>query len=184
MPHILQLKYSRLCLLLVPLALGACSGLKEDLGLGRNPPDEFAVVDRPPLSMPPDFTLRPPQPGVGRPQEVDTTKQASAALFDEPTVKSSGSQVEQALLAQTHAERSEPNIRDLVDKESSQKVVANEHLVDKLLIWTSKDKTPPATIVNATDEAARIKDAQAKGEPLNATATPIIERNKSGWLGL
>ena len=43
------------------MALAACSSIREDLGLGRSPPDEFAVIDRPPLSMPPDFGLRPPR---------------------------------------------------------------------------------------------------------------------------
>src|ERR1700743_853263 len=69
-------------LLLVLLALAACSDIKEDLGMGRSPPDEFAVVDRPPLSMPPDFGLRPPQPRAPRPQDVDMTQRASDVLFN------------------------------------------------------------------------------------------------------
>jgi hypothetical protein len=63
------------------LLLSACGEVREDLGLGRNPPDEFAVVEHPPLSMPPDFGLRPPRPGAVRPQAVDTDRQANAALF-------------------------------------------------------------------------------------------------------
>ena len=54
---------------LVALTLGGCSNamsqLSDEFGLGRsNGPDEFAVATRAPLSMPPDFSLRPPQPGA------------------------------------------------------------------------------------------------------------------------
>ena len=55
-------------LLLAPLisflALSGCSDAKEQLGLTRSAPDEFAVVKRAPLAMPPDYTLRPPRPGA------------------------------------------------------------------------------------------------------------------------
>ncbi|MBK5955442.1 hypothetical protein CCR92_15760, partial [Rhodospirillum rubrum] len=50
--------------LLAPLALSGCSNAKKSLGLDRQPPDEFKVVTRAPLAMPPDFNLRPPQPGI------------------------------------------------------------------------------------------------------------------------
>lgn len=50
---------------LCPVLIAGCSGadVKETLGLGRAGPDEFRVVSRPPLSVPPEFTLRPPLPG-------------------------------------------------------------------------------------------------------------------------
>ena len=66
---------------LMLLSLAACGGVADTLGLGRNPPDEFAVVDRPPLSLPPDFELRPPRPGAPRPQEIATSRRASETLF-------------------------------------------------------------------------------------------------------
>src|ERR1700749_332981 len=63
------------------LLLAGCGEVRESLGLGRNAPDEFAVVDRPPLSMPPDFDLRPPQPGAPRPQAVDLKERASTLVL-------------------------------------------------------------------------------------------------------
>lgn len=180
-------------LLVIPLVLAtltACSDVRESLGLGRSPPDEFAVIDRPPLSMPPDFGLRPPKPGAPRLQQVDITQRASDALFsnDEANGQKASatleapSDAEKALLEQSNASRAEPNIRTIVDRETSQKVVESPHLVDELL-WWKKDKDNTTT-VDAAAEAARIKDAQDKGVPYNASPTPIIEREKSGWLGL
>ena len=42
------------------LSLSACADMKKELGIGRNSPDEFMVVKRAPLTLPPDDDLRPP----------------------------------------------------------------------------------------------------------------------------
>jgi Protein of unknown function (DUF3035) len=60
--------------------LGGCGELKTAMGLNPNSPDEFAVESRAPLSMPPEFNLRPPEPGAARPQETPADKQARLAL--------------------------------------------------------------------------------------------------------
>src|ERR1700684_2991769 len=64
------------------LLLGGCSGdgLARTFGLTRDAPDEYTVTTRAPLSMPPDYNLRPPRPGVPRPQEQSERDQAAAAL--------------------------------------------------------------------------------------------------------
>jgi hypothetical protein len=66
----------------LPLALAACEGVKQELGLTKQPPDEFAVVaSKAPLVVPPDFTLRPPRPGAPRPQELQPAEAAKNALM-------------------------------------------------------------------------------------------------------
>ena len=59
------MRMKRLLLALIALLLTACSDgdVASTLGLDRSAPDEFKVVSRPPLSVPPEFTLRPPMPG-------------------------------------------------------------------------------------------------------------------------
>ena len=63
--------------------LAACSGnsVKNTLGLDRGAPDEFRVVSRPPLSVPPQFTLRPPgsTPDTAT-NQLPTSKQAEAIM--------------------------------------------------------------------------------------------------------
>ncbi|HZD26573.1 MAG TPA: DUF3035 domain-containing protein, partial [Alphaproteobacteria bacterium] len=61
--------------------LGACSTLKEQVGLTKRPPDEFTVVTKAPLVIPPDFTLRPPAPGAKRPQDIQPDTSARDALM-------------------------------------------------------------------------------------------------------
>lgn len=172
--------------LLALLALGGCSGADaaNALGIGRNPPDEFAVVDRPPLSMPPDFALRPPQPGAARPQEVSMPARAQETLFgaNAPAAKAEESDGEKALLKEAGAAKAEPGIRQLIDRETAQRVVGSKRLVDEIL-WWRKDASS-ATTVDAPAEAQRLKETKDKGGSVTTGATPIIEKDKSGWLGL
>ncbi|GAK34226.1 hypothetical protein JCM17846_26980 [Iodidimonas nitroreducens] len=65
----------------VMLALSGCVWVGELVGSGKNPPDEFVVVDKRPLVVPPDFQLRPPRPGVPVPQNIQPTAQVIDALF-------------------------------------------------------------------------------------------------------
>jgi len=87
------------------LLLGACSGdeLTRTFGLTRDAPDEFQVTTRAPLSMPPDFTLRPPRPGASRPQEMSQSQQAEAALVPDvalnPPTRAANSPGQQALVS-------------------------------------------------------------------------------------
>jgi hypothetical protein len=181
--------------LLAALAVSGCSDVRESLGLGRSSPDEFTVVDRPPLSIPPDFALRPPRPGAPRPQEVDPGQQANQALFgasgggaaaadvSAATGQSGASDIEKELLAKTGGDKASPDIRTVINAEAAEKTEVNEHLVQELLFW-KKDEPPGTAVVDARAEAARIKAAKDSGQPLNQGATPIIEREKTGWLGL
>ena len=55
----------------VAAALVGCGGVRDQLGLTKKPPDEFTVVSKPPLVIPPNFNLRPPLTGTtatGEPQ--------------------------------------------------------------------------------------------------------------------
>ena len=49
-----------LSLSLIALFVSGCSQMREELGLNRNSPDEFTVVKRAPLTLPPEYNLRPP----------------------------------------------------------------------------------------------------------------------------
>ena len=81
-------------------------------------PDEFAVESRAPLTIPPDFALRPPQPGAPRPQEttaaerarkvIDTAVQAGATRIDnlQFTLKDDSAARNQALRAATQKAKS------------------------------------------------------------------------------
>src|SRR3546814_12486304 len=60
--------------------LAGCSSADRIFGLDRNQPDEFAVVSRAPLSMRPEFNLRPPHPGAPRPQAGTAPQRAETVV--------------------------------------------------------------------------------------------------------
>ena len=70
-----------LWLVVLSLIVVGCSGISDQIsGRGKYAPDEFSVVSRAPLTLPPDYGLRPPVPGALRPQESRAQDVAKAAL--------------------------------------------------------------------------------------------------------
>ena len=71
----------------VAVTLSACGGNAPLIGQ-RTPPDETKVVDGPPLTLPPNFDLRPPRDGSSSAEEllrnrpVQAADQSDAWLFE------------------------------------------------------------------------------------------------------
>jgi len=102
--------------LLGTLFLGGCDKVKDTLGLSREAPDEFEVFSNPPLELPPDFTLTPPQPGMPRPQS-----KATQVLGNTQPKNSAAkpSQAETFFLKEVKAEERNEDIRDLLMEEQA-----------------------------------------------------------------
>jgi len=153
--------------LFLVLTVSACSSTKETLGLNRQSPDEFAVVKRAPLSLPPNYALRPPEPGAPRPQEQATSDQAANVVFNGGAqTKSkpvSRNAAENALLTQAGANEVDPDIRRKVDQETATQTDKNKPVIDKLLSIGSKDEVP-AEVLDAQEEAERLKTQKSSTE--------------------
>lgn len=61
--------------------------------MSKRSPDEFAVVRRAPLIVPPDYDLRPPDPGAPRPNIGTTSDQARVAMTGNQAEPSAAAQV-------------------------------------------------------------------------------------------
>ena len=174
--------------LLAPLlaSLGGCAGseLTRTFGLTRDPPDEFQVTTRAPLSMPPDFAIRPPRPGAARPQEQSERQQAEAALV--PQVELGGGPATapmsagQEALVQQAGPPAPADIRSRVDSESA-KLEPDHSFAERLMFWRSPP--PPGTVVDPAAEAQRLRENAALGQSPSAGDTPIIQRQSKGVLG-
>ncbi len=172
------------------LALAACSGVQEQLGLTTTPPDEFAVYSRAPLSVPPDFALLPPQPGAPRPQEATPTQQAQTALFSNSGGYSFNTELasagpaqsagEQAFLQSAGATGIDPSIRTLVESETDIEAAETEQFVNGLVFW--QDPIPAGVVVDPAAEQQRIQENAALGVPITTGETPTIERKQKGVL--
>jgi hypothetical protein len=77
------------------LALGGCArgSVQQALGLGKRSPDEFAVVKRAPLIVPPEYDLRPPDPGAPRPNIGRSSDQARTVMTGSGEAPSQASQI-------------------------------------------------------------------------------------------
>jgi hypothetical protein len=193
----------RRSLLLLPLALASlapavvgCSSTKEMLGLTKRSPDEFQVVSRAPLSMPPDYSLRPPTPGAPRPQEGTTRDQAQGIVtgyadrststlqpdqipsIGEGEQTSTESAGESAFLQSASLTGIDPNIRKLVDQETVADQDASQSFLDDLIFWRAPE--PYGSVVDPVAEQKRLQENQALGQSTATGETPIIERKKKG----
>ena len=183
-----SLKFSRLSklgVLLSAIILAGCENTREAIGINKQSPDEFAVVTRAPLSMPPDYGLRPPRPGVLRPQEAKVDDSARNELIrstgNEPASNRDfgGSQGETALLAKAGATNPDPSIRGAINRESSILATEDDSFADRLIFWQGKQ--PPGAIVDAAAEQKRLRENAALGDAPTKGRSPTIVRKPKGW---
>ena len=166
--------------------LVGCDSVRKSFGGGKNAPDEFVVYKRPPLSLPPEYGLRPPAPGESRPHNVSPMDHAREAILwknaartaASPTTVNAGSPGLQALITRTGANKAEPGIRRLVNQESSVLADEDQIFVNKLIFWVD-DKSNPGIVVDAKKEQKRIMSNQALGKPINEGEIPEVKRKKA-----
>ncbi len=169
------------------VSLGGCDSLRRGLGMEKVIPDEFAVVSRAPLAIPPDFALRPPKAGAPRTQDLATSEQAKQSVFrasDQQvalTANADRSAGEGIILRQAGAVNVESSIRQVVNQENAGSIEAGNSsgFMDKLLFWKEQDKTAPTNkIINAQEEVQRLRN-QADGDAPPAEDVPTITRKSS-----
>ena len=170
--------------LLGAFSLTACEKTKEQFDFSKKAPDEFAVVKRAPLEMPPDYQVRPPRPGQARPQENTAVDEAKQAVFGPETLtgasegkKEPMSQGEAILLEKTGVDLTAPDIREVIDAETRAMNEEEKPTIDRLLGGvTGKKYEAPAEVVNAKEEAERIKSNIEQGKSVSDGATPTVTK--------
>ncbi len=120
---------------------------------GSNAPDEFRVVRKAPLSVPPEYNLRPPATGESIPVELQRDDQARAILFGE-RIGSKASEGERLLVRKAGGEAIDPTVRAQVDYDATGTLRKGASLSDKILFFKSKDEK--ALILDPENEAARM----------------------------
>ena len=173
--------------------LAGCSSIKDAAGGGKDSPDEFAVVTKAPLVIPPDFNLRPPAPGQGPTNSVEPTQAAQNALFNAdpstvaaamPATMSSG---ERYLLAYAHVQDADPAIRQQIASDVDGMRGADDTFTNNILFGSPSNSGDAP--VDADAEANRIAGARAGGNPVTTNAPPAAPPSDSdsssddGWLG-
>ena len=172
-------------LVLVAFALTACSGVRDQLGLTKKPPDEFTVVRKAPLVLPPNFNLRPPTPGAPQDRSLAATEVARRALTGNSTSQGSAAPTvgELALLRKAGTNRAEPDIRKVLLAETTQLSVKDKSLVERLIFWRDPE-VEDEDILDATAESRRLREASLNGGNTDLGGeTPTIRRRGRSLLG-
>lgn len=176
-----------LLVLMAAIGLSGCDSVSRAISGGKKAPDEFAVYKRPPLSLPPDYALRPPEPGRDQLESYSPRDQARAAILRRPVEQQTlvaATPGLSALMDKTGATDADPAIRKIVDEETLALSEEDRRLIDKLIFWVD-DAAYPGTVVDPAAEQRRLLETQALGKPINEGKTPEIKREtrKKGILG-
>jgi hypothetical protein len=156
-------------------ALSGCSSVREAMGGTKAPPDEFAILTAAPLIVPPDYNLRPPQPGAPARNAADPSNQARAALYSGSSeaaaaaLGSTYSDGEKALLARSGAANVDPAIRRTIAAETRYES-SDPTLTDRVLSNGGGAAPAPAPAPAATEPAS--PPAASATTPATAPADP------------
>ena len=134
-------KLYRLMTVLTAASVTAGCGMFSDPGDPKGP-NEFEVVARAPLIIPPDSDLRPPRPGQPRPQDIDPTNRALDVLFPEGVKKPpTPSEGEQKLLSSARVGTANADVRSLGSRRD-QKIVRKSLVLLDLLTMEEREFQP------------------------------------------
>lgn len=160
--------------LMALLGATACtSGVRQALGTEKTTPDEFRVVTIAPLTVPPEYNLRPPRPGELRAEDVFVDQQAQRALFGNVS-DGTATDAEILFASRAGAAQANPSIRELIDGETAAVVRKRSGFADRVLFWQNDTYTPPADRPDALDPEA----AQAQIDSVTGGGQVEIERRR------
>jgi hypothetical protein len=164
------------------LGMSGCSSAASALGMTKVTPDEFRVVTKAPLTVPPDYAMRPPTPGEPRPQELQPESAARNTLLGARNAQAR-SEGEKLLATKAGGDKADPLVRYVVDDEFGDLAHKEPSFADRVMFWR-KDKpvADPATVAatNAANtsvpldpatEATRLKGLTG-GKPVEIKRDP------------
>lgn len=163
--------------LIAAAGLAGCQSTRNALGMTKVTPDEFRVVTKAPLVVPPDFALRPPAPGKPRPQELQPESAARTALLGarEAEGRSDG---EKLLVAKAGADKADPLIRYVVDDEFGDVAHKEKSFADRVMFWRADKKAAATPGTAGADTSSPIDPAaeDARIAQLTGGKSVIIQR--------
>ena len=157
------------------VSLNACGHAREALGLSKVTPDEFRVVTKAPLTLPPDYDLRPPAPGEPRPQELQPESAARLALLGE-AANSSRSDGEKLLVKMAGGEKADPLARYVVDDEFGGIAYKDKSFADRVMFWKAG---APAAQMAQNERAAGALDAHPIDPKVESVRVKELTGNRS-----
>lgn len=150
-----------------------CSSASKALGMKKTTPNEFNILTKPPLVVPPEYNLRPPRTGELNVEEKYATAAARRALLGEidPAQPSQG---ESLLIAKAGGNSADPAVRVIIDGQNSIER-KSRGFADRVIFWKDGQAMgPDGTPLDPDTEARRLKavNSATGGAPVKIKRRP------------
>ena len=169
------MKYFVLIFIIISLFLSSCSKIRKSAGVTRKSLDEFQVVENPPLVVPPDFNLLPPNQLEKKNIDDVETELAQEILFglDENFENNENEKLSimNQILVSTEANSVDSIIRDEIDEQ-----FANQINTDSIyqIEWDTEIE-----VLDAIKESERIRNQLIQGKSIAEGEVPTtIQKTK------
>ena len=153
--------------------LYGCGGVKEKIGLIKKAPDEFQVYESKPLSIPPNFELRPPLEGA----IVDDEDEKKNIIFaDQNKADENLTLSDEILLIAVGEKETKINIRKIINDENSIEVL-DKSIIDKILDFDSVFETKnneQSGEIDPSKEKERIEKLKKEGKIVKGSNDSVI----------
>ena len=162
----MKIKY--FIILSVVLTLNACSNVRDSAGVTRKSIDEFQVVENPPLIIPPDFNLLPPDQLEEKNIDDEEKELAQEILFglDENEIQTvTQLSTMNQILSQADALDASSSIREEIDREFAQEIKTDGIFQ---INWENE-----VEVLDAIKESERIRNKNFEGESITEGDVPI-----------
>ncbi|MDP3492579.1 MAG: DUF3035 domain-containing protein [Hyphomonadaceae bacterium] len=144
-----------------------------------NTPDEFRVVRKAPLTVPPEYNLRPPAPGSSRPQELSSESQARVAVFG-VDFGQQASEGEKAFVKAAGGDAVDRSVRSAVDYDNAQILRKNRSFADAILNFGQASPNDP--VLDAAAEAERLRAQEEALKDITGGGKVIIQPKQTSKL--
>lgn len=137
-----------------------CTTMANALGATREAPNEFNILTKAPLVVPPEYNLRPPAAGEARPEDNYSSEAARKALLGDLD-SAEPSQGEVLLMSKANVGSSDPAVRLMIDAENSVEQ-KTEGFTDRVIFWRDGQAVDGAgSPLNPEEEAVRLNSVNA-----------------------
>lgn len=138
------------------VALPACTTLAKASGARKTTPNEFNILTKAPLVVPPEYNLRPPQGGQARLDEGYSSKVAREALIGKLD-DAEPSRGEVVLMSKAGVGRANPEVRIVINGQNSVEHKSGA-FTDRVIFWRDgKAVDAQGNPLNPDTEAARLE---------------------------
>ena len=170
------MKHSFYILIFIPFFLLSCTKVQESAGVTRKSIDEFQVIENPPLVIPPDFNLLPPEQLEEKNIKELESELAEEILFgleDElESEKTNSTSTINKILIETDALNIDSSIRQEIDQD-----FVNEMQTEEIF---NMDWDDDMEILDAIKESERIRNQKFEGKDITEGEVPTskVPRDK------